>query len=94
MKLWLDPLCEQNSARLEGLIEDMLAREFTVFIASDHGHIEAVGFGQPSEGLLAQSHGKRARLYNDRLAALRVKTAFPETVLWEKDGFLPADHLR
>jgi hypothetical protein len=91
LRLWLNLNRESGSARLESLIESLLEREFTVFIASDHGHVEAVGFGQPSEGLLAQTRGKRARLYSDRLAALRVKDAFPETILWENDGLNPTN---
>jgi hypothetical protein len=87
--LWLQPNVETNSKPLELLIEDLLHREFTVFLASDHGHVEAIGFGSPSEGLLAQTRGKRARLYNDRRAAERVQIAFPETVLWGEDGLLP-----
>jgi hypothetical protein len=87
--LWLQPNVETNSKPLELLIEDLLVRDFTVFLASDHGHVEAVGFGSPSEGLLAQTRGKRARLYNDRLAAERVQIAFAETVLWGEDSLLP-----
>jgi len=87
--LWLQSNVETNSKPLESLIEDLLVRDFTVFLASDHGHVEATGFGSPSEGLLAQTRGKRARLYNDRLAAERVQIAFPETVLWGEDSLLP-----
>jgi hypothetical protein len=87
--LWLQPNLETNSRLLESLIEDLLLRDFTVFLASDHGHVEATGFGSPSEGLLAQTRGKRARLYNDRLAAERVQIAFPGTVLWGEDSLLP-----
>jgi hypothetical protein len=49
--------------------------------------------GQPAEGLVAQTRGKRARLYDDRRAAQRVQAAFPETILWEKDGLLPDDRV-
>jgi hypothetical protein len=87
--LWLQPNVETNSKPLESLIDDLLLRDFTVFLASDHGHVEATGFGSPSEGLLAQTRGKRARLYNDRLAAERVQIAFSETVLWGEDSLLP-----
>ena len=89
LRLWLETNREPSSERLEKLIDHLLERNFTLFIASDHGHIEAVGFGQPSEGLLAQSRGKRARLYSDRLAAHRVQAAFPDTILWENDGLNP-----
>lgn len=87
--LWLQPNVETNSKPLELLIDDLLVRDFTVFLASDHGHVEAIGFGSPSEGLVAQTRGKRARLYNDRRAAERVQIAFPETVLWGEDSLLP-----
>ncbi len=60
----------------ENLITTIWTKAISVFIASDHGHVEATGFGQPSEGLLAQTRGKRARLYQDRLAAVQVQTHF------------------
>ena len=89
LQLWLDPAHEQNSIPLENLLDWYLNHDYSIFIASDHGHVEATGYGQPSEGLLAQTRGKRARIYSDRLAALRVQDAFTDTVLWENDGLLP-----
>lgn len=89
LRLWLDPAHLQNSAPLEKLIDSYLDQGYSVFIASDHGHVEATGFGQPSEGLPAQTRGKRARIYMDRLAALRVQNAFTDTILWDNDGLLP-----
>ncbi len=89
LKLWLESTNDQNSNPLEKIIDCFLERGFSVFITSDHGHVEAVGFGQPSEGLIAQTRGKRARIYNDHLSALRVQTSFPDTILWENDGVLP-----
>lgn len=89
LRLWLDPDHEQSSIQLENLIDWYLNHDYSVFIASDHGHVEATGYGQPSEGLLAQTRGKRARVYSDRLAALRVQVAFTDTVLWDNDSLLP-----
>ncbi|MCX6083045.1 MAG: BREX-3 system phosphatase PglZ [Chloroflexi bacterium] len=89
LRLWLDPTHAQNSLQLEKLLDTYLDRGYAVFITSDHGHVEATGFGQPSEGLLAQTRGKRARIYQDRLAALRIQGAFSETILWDNDGLLP-----
>ncbi len=89
LRLWLDPAHEQNSLALEKLIGSFLDRGYTVFLASDHGHVEATGFGQPSEGLLASTRGKRARIYKDELAALRIQSAFENTILWDNDGILP-----
>jgi hypothetical protein len=89
LRLWLDPAHKQNSESLENLLDWYLDHDYSVYIASDHGHVEATGYGQPAEGLLAQTRGKRARIYSDRLAALRVQDAFPDTVLWDNDGLLP-----
>jgi len=89
LRLWLDPAHEQNSIPLENLLDWYLNHDYSVFIASDHGHVEATGYGQPSEGLLAQTRGKRARIYSDRLAALRIQDAFVDTILWDHDGLLP-----
>lgn len=91
LRLWLDSTQAPNSTPLEALISNLLDKQFTVFLASDHGHVEAAGFGQPSEGLVAQTRGKRARIYQDRNAALRVQSAFAETILWENDGLNPPD---
>jgi hypothetical protein len=85
LRVWL----ESYSRKLEVLLADLLAGGYTLYVASDHGHVEAVGMGQPSEGLTVQSRGKRARLYTDRRAAVRVQQAFPKTVLWGHDGLLP-----
>ena len=51
--------------------------------------MEATGFGYPSEGLLAQTRGKRARIYKDQLVALRIQNGFTNTILWDNDGILP-----
>ncbi|GAP13547.1 protein containg PglZ domain [Longilinea arvoryzae] len=88
LRLWLDPAHEQNSLVIESQLDWYLDHDFSVFIASDHGHVEATGFGQSSEGLLAQTRGKRARIYLDRLAAMRVQDAFASTILWDNDGLL------
>ena len=89
LRVWLDPASQINSLPLENLIDQLLSGSFTVFLASDHGHVEAKGIGQPTEGLLAQTRGKRARLYRDRRAAQRIRQSFPDTILWEHDGLLP-----
>jgi hypothetical protein len=62
-----------------------------VYVASDHGHVESVGVGSPSEGVIVASRGKRARVYRDRVVAERAHRRFPDTTLWEDDGLLPSD---
>lgn len=87
LRLWLDT--ERGSRRLEAILNELLGRGFTVYLASDHGHVEATGIGQPSEGLAVETRGARARVYADRRAAARVQDAFAATQLWGDDGLLP-----
>ena len=85
MRVWL----EGYGRQVEKVIESLLARGFTVYLTSDHGHVEARGFGRPSEGLAVDTRGRRARIYSDRRAADNVQRSFSETILWSHDGLLP-----
>jgi len=87
LRLWL----EQQAPHLEMVIARLLDHGFTVYLTSDHGHVEAHGFGQPSEGLTVGTRGRRARIYSDRHAAANVQQSFPQTLLWSEDGLLPDD---
>jgi hypothetical protein len=87
LRVWL----EDYGRRLEEVIASLMARGFTVYLTSDHGHVEARGFGQPSEGLTVNTRGKRARMYSDWHAAATVHRSFSETLLWNGDGLLPED---
>jgi len=91
--VWLErrKILRLNSQRLENLIAVLLARGFTVYLTSDHGHVESAGFGQPSEGLTVDTRSKRARIYSDRHAAATVQQGFSRTILWGQDGLLPDD---
>jgi hypothetical protein len=90
VKLWLSPSNSGvNSSKLENVINVLLDQHFTVFLASDHGHCAAVGFGSPAEGLMAHSRGRRARLYTDRRAAEQTHMSYNDTIVWSDDGLLP-----
>ncbi len=85
LSLWL----KNNSPALESLIETLLAGKVTVYVTSDHGHTEARGLGQPSEGLALETRSKRARLYQDHRTAAAIHQGFPEAVIWGQDNLLP-----
>jgi|GEM_PF-1129221 len=85
VRLWLN-----NSQRTEQAIAALLRNGYTVTVTSDHGHVAAIGMGQPSEGVSVASRGKRARLYNNEDFARAVQTQYPGTMLWHDDGVLPA----
>lgn len=76
---------------LEAVIAGLLTREFVVYLTSDHGHVEARGFGRPSEGLTVDTRGSRARIYSDRHAVDSVQQDFRETVRWHERSLLPDD---
>jgi len=77
---------------LVGLLDDLLANGFSVFLTSDHGNIEAVGCGQPAEGVIADLRGQRARIYSDQQFRGRISSQFPGTIEWNPVG-LPEDYL-
>ncbi len=72
---------------------DMLSdRGFRTYLTSDHGNVEAQGCGRPTEGVVADVRGERARIYSDAKLRARAKGSFAEAVEWEPIG-LPADYL-
>jgi hypothetical protein len=89
LKLWLD----QESPQLEALLDSLLKRGFTLYLTSDHGHIEAQGMGRPSEGVMVETRSQRARVYRDELTARAVQQNFPGSIMWGDDSLLPAGAL-
>jgi hypothetical protein len=85
LRLWL----ADGARRLEALIEQLLDDGYAVFLASDHGHVEAVGMGQPQEGVLVESRSLRARLYSNADFARTVQAQYPQTILWSENALLP-----
>jgi hypothetical protein len=74
-------------------LDFLLDRGFSTFLTSDHGNIEAVGIGRPSEGVVADLQGERVRVYSDQILRTRVKERFPRAIEWPPlglpEGFLP-----
>lgn len=76
---------------LSGLIKYLLDEGFAVWLTADHGNIECQGQGRPSEGVLAETRGERARIY--QTPELRTQTAskFPFSHEWKPIG-LPGEY--
>ena len=87
VRVWL----QTGSPWLEALIQMLLESDYSVYVASDHGHVEAIGFGLPNEGVAVETRSKRARIYDNRNFADRVHADYPDTTLWHDDGLLPAN---
>jgi len=55
-----------QSGELQALILRLLKKGFSVFLTSDHGNTESVGFGRPpNEGVLTELAGERCRIYQE-----------------------------
>lgn len=80
----------------QGFLRDLLGllhdRGFQVYLASDHGNIEAQGVGRPAEGAVADLRGERVRVYPDSRLRAQIKERFPESLEWPPIG-LPEDYL-
>lgn len=63
---------------------------FDVWLTSDHGNIECRGAGRPSEGVVADTRGERARIYPSPELRQGVAENFPAAVEWQQIG-LPAE---
>jgi len=68
------------------LVQHLLTRGFSVYVTSDHGNVEAIGCGRPSEGATADLRGERVRLYPSEILRTGVKTRFPSAIEWGQVG--------
>ena len=73
------------------LVDLLLENGFRVCLTSDHGNIEAVGCGRPSEGAVADLRGRRVRIYPDSSLRRQTKKRFPGALEWPPIG-LPEDY--
>ncbi len=72
------------------LIDLLFKLNFRVWLTSDHGNIEAHGFGRPTEGAVADLRGERVRVYPTEILRNQVKQRFPEAINWPPVG-MPDD---
>ncbi|MFC2055060.1 BREX-3 system phosphatase PglZ [Chloroflexota bacterium] len=88
LEFWLNG----DSIGLEEILEQLLNQGFSIFVVSDHGHIEATGFGKiTDEGLTVETRAKRARIYNNINFALQNKEKLMPSILWHDDNLLPEE---
>lgn len=77
---------------MRNLLGLLQAQDFQVYLASDHGNIEARGVGRPAEGSVADVRGERVRVYSDPRLRAQIKDQFPESSEWPAVG-LPENYL-
>ncbi|MFI8666328.1 PglZ domain-containing protein [Qipengyuania sp. NPDC077410] len=55
------------------LVSSLVDAGYSIYLTADHGNVDIVGMGRPSEGVLAEARGERSRIYDSE--ALRQKSA-------------------
>jgi len=81
--------CEQGY--LASLIGYLLDNKYQVWLTSDHGNIECVGKGRPSEGSIAETRGERARIYPTKELRKQVHQKHNFAVEWQSAA-LPSEY--
>lgn len=89
-----------NQVRLwasQGHLQQVLTRlhheGFAVYLTADHGNVTATGIGNPKEGVLVETKGKRVRVYDRTEFLEEVAGKFPESLRWPNHGLPPARHV-
>lgn len=74
------------------IINLLLERRYIIYLTSDHGNIEAIGCGRPTEGEIADQRGERARIYPDEIPREKIRALYPGSISWPAIG-LPDNYL-
>ena len=85
--------CGLRRATLQQLLARLHSEGFAVYLTADHGNVTATGIGNPKEGVLVETKGKRARVYDRPEFLEEVATKFPESMRWPDHGLPPARHV-
>lgn len=76
---------------LASLIGQLLEYGYEVWLTADHGNIECISKGRPSEGVIAESRGERVRVYPTPDLRSKVSKAFKFAHEWQPVG-LPTSY--
>jgi hypothetical protein len=89
-----------NQVRLwasQGHLQQLLMRlhddGFAVYVTADHGNVTATGVGNPKEGVLVETKGKRVRVYDRTEFLEEVASKFPDSIRWPNYGLPPGQHV-
>ena len=81
----------------QGHLQQLLCRlqqeGFAIYLTADHGNVTATGIGNPREGVLVETRGKRARVYDRPEFREEVAAKFPDSISWPGQGLPPARHV-
>jgi hypothetical protein len=78
-----------SQGHLHHLLTRLHSEGFTVYLTADHGNVTATGVGNPREGVLAETKGRRARVYDHNEFLDEVARKFPNSFRWPNYGLPP-----
>lgn len=84
IKLW--------SGKFISLFKRLLDEGFSVFVTADHGNVGAEGMGEPKQGVLVESPGKRARIYDNPMFLAEAQAEYKNSNEWPAIGLPPNQH--
>lgn len=71
---------------LISLLNYLCNHGYEIWITSDHGNIESIGKGRPSEGSIAESRGERVRIYPTPELRSQISSKFTFAREWQPSG--------
>jgi hypothetical protein len=82
-----------SQGHLQELLNRLHQEGFAVYLTADHGNVTATGVGNPKEGVLVETRGKRARVYDRPEFREEVAAKFPSSIRWPNQGLPTARHV-
>jgi hypothetical protein len=82
-----------SQGHLQRLLVRLHEEGFAIYLTADHGNVAATGIGNPKEGTLVETRGKRARVYDRPEFRDEVKAKFPDSIRWPNHGLPPTRHV-
>lgn len=76
---------------LISLLNYLTNYDYEIWITSDHGNIESIGKGRPTEGAIAESRGERVRTYPTQELRSQISSTLTFAREWQPSG-LPDDY--
>lgn len=77
---------------VERLFSLLLDKRFHIYLTADHGNVEAVGMGRPTQGDIPETRGERVRVYRSEPLLADSVASYPNTVKLDIAG-LPANFM-
>jgi len=82
-----------SQGHLQRLLMRLEQEGFAVYLTADHGNVTATGIGKPREGVLVETKGNRARIYDRPEFLEEVASKFPKSLRWPNHGLPAARHV-